>query len=237
MRIWVSRPEPGAQRTARRLAALGHEALVAPVLRVAPSRAKPPTGPFDGLILTSGNAAEPLAAAGLAGLPVFAVGGRTAEQARTAGLSDVHCAEGDAADLARLVADRLRPGSALLHAAGEDRKAEPAASLTGAGYRVTVWAAYAARALDRLPEPAARALRGRDDAPPLAAALHYSRRSAETAAALSRDAGLSGAFRALAHYCLSADVAAGLVEFGLAAHFVAARPTEEALLAGLAAPD
>jgi uroporphyrinogen-III synthase len=37
MRIWVSRPAPGASRPARRLAELGHAALVAPVLRLAPS--------------------------------------------------------------------------------------------------------------------------------------------------------------------------------------------------------
>lgn len=236
MRIWVSRPEPGAQRTAERLAALGHRGLVAPVLRIAPTDAPPPAGPFDGLILTSANAAGPLAATGLTGLPVFAVGARTAEKARATGLASVHCADGDAAALARLVAHHLRPGCTLLHAAGEDRKAEPAASLEGAGYRVMAWNAYAAQALDTLPEPAARALGATDGGPPLSGALHYSRRSAETAAALSAAAGLSGAFRALAHYCLSADVAAGLVEFGFAAHFVAARPTEEALLAGLGAP-
>ena len=237
MRIWVSRPEPGASRTARRLAELGHAALVAPVLRIAPSDGPPPTGRFDGLILTSANSAAPLAAAGLPEAPVFAVGTRTAERAARAGLRSVHCADGDAVSLARLVAAQVRPGGTLLHAAGEDRKAEPAASLTAAGYRVTTWTAYAAVAEATLPEPAARALMGRDGAPPLVAALHFSRRSAEIAVHLSDKAGLSGAFRALAHYCLSPDVALGLVELGVAAHFVAARPSEEALLAGLAASD
>lgn len=237
MRIWVSRPEPGAGRTARHLAGLGHLALVAPVLRIAPTGATPPAGPFDGLILTSANAVAPLAATGLAGPPVFAVGRRTAERAQAAGLGRVFCADGDAAGLARLVADQLTPGSLLLHVAGEDRKAEPEASLQMAGYRILSWTAYAARALEALPEPAARALAGESGAPPLDAALHYSRRSAETAERLCREAGLSGAFRALAHYCLSADVAAGLVELGIPAHFVAARPSEEALLAGLAAAD
>lgn len=237
MRIWVSRPEPGAGRTARRLAERGHAALVAPVLRIAPSDGPPPAGRFDGLILTSANAAAPLAGAGLPAAPVFAVGARTAERAARAGLHPVLCADGDAADLARLVAAHVRPGGVLLHAAGEDRKAEPAARLTAEGYRVTTWTAYAALAETALPEAAARALRDRDGAPPLTAALHFSRRSAEIATHLCREAGLSGAFRALAHYCLSADVAAGLVELGVAAHFVAARPSEEALLAGLAASD
>ena len=237
MRIWVSRPEPGASRTARRLAELGHAALVAPVLRIAPGDGPPPTGRFDGLILTSANAAAPLAAAGLPEAPVFAVGTRTAERAERAGLRSVHCADGDAVSLARLIAAHVRPGGTLLHAAGEDRKAEPAASLTAAGYRVTTWTAYAALAEATLPEPVVQGLMGGDGAPPLAAALHFSRRSAEIAVHLSGKAGLSGAFRALAHYCLSPDVALGLVELGVAAHFVAARPSEEALLAGLAASD
>lgn len=236
MRIWVPRPEPGAARTARRLAGLGHAALVAPVLHVVPTGEPPPAGRFDGAILTSGNAIPALAGAGLPDRPVFAVGARTAERARGAGLRGILCAEGDAGDLARLVAETLPPGSALLHAAGEDRKAEPAASLAAAGYRVTAWNAYAARPAPALPETIAEALRG-GDGEPLRAVLHFSRRSARVAAGLCRDAGLAGAFRALAHYCLSPDVEAGLVEFGLAAHFVAARPSEEALLAGLPAPD
>ncbi|MER2249379.1 uroporphyrinogen-III synthase [Methylorubrum podarium] len=237
MRIWVSRPEPGAGRTARRLSELGHAPLVAPVLRIGPGDGPPPSGRFDGLILTSANAAAPLAGAGLPAAPVFAVGRRTAERAERAGLRSVHCADGDAAALARLVAAHVGSGGSLLHAAGEDRKSEPAASLAAAGYRVTTWTAYAALAEAALPEAAARALAGRDGDAPLAAALHFSRRSAETAGRLCREADLGGAFRALVHYCLSPDVAAGLVELGVAAHFVAARPSEEALLAGLAASD
>lgn len=239
MRIWVSRPEPGATRTAQRLEGLGHAALVAPVLRIVPTGAPPPAPPppghFDGLILTSGNAVTATAAASRA-LPVVAVGARTAERARRAGFLHVHCAAGDAGDLAALVADTLPPGSALLHAAGEDRKPEPAASLTAMGFSVTVWSAYAARAEDVLPEAVARALRAEDETGP-AAALHFSRRSAQVAAGLCRKAGLAGAFRGLAHYCLSPDVEAGLAEFGLAAHFVAIRPSEDALLAGLPAPN
>ena len=235
MQIWVSRPEPGAARTARRLEALGHAALVAPVLRVVPTEEAVPEGAFDGLILTSGNAVP--AAEGVSrDRPVFAVGARTAERARRAGFSRVLCAEGDAGDLAALVARTLPSGRRLLHAAGEDRKAEPAASLAAAGFLVTVWSAYAARAEKVLPEAVARALRAEDGAG-LEAVLHFSRRSARVAAGLTREAGLAGAFRALAHYCLSPDVEAGLAEFGLAAHFVATRPSEDALLAGLPAPD
>ncbi|MBN6822197.1 uroporphyrinogen-III synthase, partial [Methylobacterium organophilum] len=87
MRIWVARPEPGATRTGAALADLGHAPLVAPVLAVRPTAAAPPVGPFAALLLTSANAVSALRPAlrdapALRGLPVFAVGARTAALAR-----------------------------------------------------------------------------------------------------------------------------------------------------------
>ncbi|MGU3538913.1 uroporphyrinogen-III synthase [Methylobacterium sp. A54F] len=229
MRIWVARPEPGASRTAAALAERGHAALVAPVLTVrATGAALPPERP-DALILTSAQGVATLDAAALRGLPVFAVGTRTAEAAAAAGLGPVHDAGGGAGDLVGLVRARLGPGARLLHPAGADRKAEPAASLTAAGYRVTTLVAYAAAALSALPEAVSEALRRGH----LDGALHYSRRSAEVARDLAAMATLGGAFAALRHYCLSADVAAPLAEAGIVAHFVPARPREGDLLAGL----
>ncbi|MDR7037707.1 uroporphyrinogen-III synthase [Methylobacterium sp. BE186] len=234
MRIWVSRPEPGASRTGRRLAELGHEPLVAPVLAVRPTGTPLPPGRPDAILLTSANGAEALGRTpgmeGLRAIPVLAVGARTAAAARAAGLGPVEEAEGDGAALAGRVRARFAPGCRLLLAAGEDRKAEPAASLAAAGYEVALLVAYAAEAVAGLPEAAAQALAaGRLDA-----ALHYSRRSAEVAYERAAAAGHGGAFGRLRHYCLSDDVAAPLEARGIAAHFVAMRPREEDLLAGLA---
>lgn len=233
MRVWVARPEPGAVRTAERLRALGHDPLVAPVLVVEPTGAPRPRGPIDGVLLTSGQGAALLSGAELGqDVPVFAVGARTAERARDAGLSGILAADGDASALLRLVEASLPPGACLLHVAGEDRKPEPAASLAASGYRIVTWEAYAAKAVDTLPVSVVSALRDEN----LAAALHYSRRSTATALGLAESAGLDGAFRMVKHYCLSADVAVPLVEAGMMAHFVAAQPNEEALLAGLTDP-
>ncbi|KAB1070104.1 uroporphyrinogen-III synthase [Methylobacterium planeticum] len=232
MRIWVPRPEPGAGRTGGRLRVLGHEPLVAPVLEVRPTGAALPAEPPDAVLLTSANAAEALGAgaAGLRGRPVFAVGARTAALARAAGLGPVADARGDAADLVRLVRARLAPGQRLLHVAGAERKAEPASALRAAGFALTVVIAYAAEPVAALPGAVADALR----AGGLDAALHYSRRSATIATERAVAAGLGGAFGALKHYCLSADVAVALEAAGITAHFVPARPQEDDLLAGLA---
>ena len=231
MRIWVARPEPGATRTGDRLVALGHDALVAPVLVIAPTQALPPAGPFDALIATSANAfGNPSRWRYLVDCPVFAVGGRTADLARAAGFGTIHVAAGDALALAGLVRASMPPGAALLHAAGADRKSEPAVSLVEAGYRLTSFVAYAARPTAGLPARVASALGDGS----LDAALHYSRRSAAAARDLTVAAGYGGAFAALRHYCLSRDVAGPLAEAGIAVHFIARSAGEDGLLAGLA---
>jgi len=235
MRIWVARPEPGATRTASRLAALGHAPLVAPVLAAAPTGTPLPGGCFSGVLFTSAHAVRALSAddcARLHAVPVFAVGARTGALATAAGLNDVRVADGDAAALVRLVGASLPAPAALLHVTGVERKAEPAASLTLAGYRVSACEIYSMRALPSLPPAVADALA----TGALDAMLHYSRRSAEVAQDLATEAGRSGAFRALTHYCLSADVAVPLVAAGVAVHFVPESPNEDALLAGLTPP-
>ncbi|MCF4128233.1 uroporphyrinogen-III synthase [Methylobacterium sp. SyP6R] len=229
LRVWVARPLPAGARTAERVAALGHRPLLAPVLDLALSGAPAPDGPFDALVLTSASAVPALAGSPLAALPAYCVGARTACAARAAGLVSIHEAGGDARALANLIGAALPRGARLLHAAGRERKDEPGDTLAARGYRLTVWVAYAARPLPALPEPVAEAL----EAGALDAALHYSRRSAATALGLARAAGREDAFCHLAHHCLSADVAAPLVAAGILSHVVAARPDEEALLAGL----
>jgi uroporphyrinogen-III synthase len=230
LRVWVARPEPGATRSGAALAARGHAPLIAPVLVVRPTGAAPPAGRFDALLLTSANAVPVLQdEPALRALPVFAVGARTAALAARAGLGPVREGPGEASGLAALVADTLPPGARLLHAAGAERKDEPAATLTAAGFRVATHVAYTAAALPRLPDAVDGALAGGC----LDAALHYSRRSAAVALALAEAAGHGGAFRGLRHYCLSVDVAAPLEAAGVPVHFVAARPREAELLDAL----
>lgn len=225
MEVLVTRPVAEGRRTAQALAELGHRAVLAPVLLVEPTGLPPPPGPFDAVILTSANAATALDGAARA-LPVFAVGARTAAAARAAGSGPVVAAEGDAAALAGLVADRLAPTARLLHPAGRDRKAEPAASLQARGFQVETWEVYGARSAAALPEPARDALAaGR-----IGAVLHYSRRSAALLLDLARREGVSGALGGVRHLCLSADVAKPLQAAGLARVETAAGPRESDLL-------
>ena len=147
MRVLVTRPEPAASRTAARLRALGHEAIVAPLLLVrAVAWGLPDTLP-TAVALTSASAAA-LAGAQLARLthlPVFAVGEATADAARAAGFTDIRAARGDASAVFALAA---RAGFvSMLHLAGADRS--PA--VVPLGLRVAVRTVYVADLADSLP--------------------------------------------------------------------------------------
>lgn len=231
MRVLVVRPQADAERSARRLAARGHEAVVAPVLRIDGTGEAPPPGTFQAVLLTSANAVPALAsiAGRVRDAPIFAVGERTASAAAEAGFEKVWAADGDAASLCALIAQSVPPQTRLLHIVGRDRKPEPGASLAEAGFAVSVWTAYAAVAADRLPSTAEGALReGRLDA-----AIHYSRRSAGVLLDLAGAAGVREPLLALAHACLSADAAAPLRDAGAGHVSIADRPDEDALLAAL----
>src|SRR5690349_19116846 len=79
VRILVMRAREQGERTAARLVALGHAPLLAPLIEVRPTGQPPPAGPFAAALLTSAHAVAPLAETkALCGLPVFAVGARTA---------------------------------------------------------------------------------------------------------------------------------------------------------------
>lgn len=130
-RIWITRAQPGAEATAERVRALGHDAVVAPLLAVRslPDVAVDLAG-VAALAFTSANGVRAFAdASAERGLKVFAVGAATAQAARAAGFRSVLSADGDVEALAEGIAVRrgelrgvvLHPGAA-----------EPAGDLAGA---------------------------------------------------------------------------------------------------------
>ena len=232
MRLLVTRPEPDGARTAATLRALGHEVVVAPVLRTETVAATFGGGPFAALVITSGNAARALAnhprRNELAGLPVFAVGARSAETARQAGFSDVVSAEGDVNDLVSLLAARFAgQGARLLHLAGEDRAGDLAGGLATRGIAVETAVVYRAVPVGTFPVQ----FRAMLAAGPLDGVLHYSRRSASAFLAGAEAAGLLEPAIAAQHFCLSAEVAAPLTQAGARNVQVAPAPDEASLIA------
>ena len=229
MRLLVTRPEPDATRTAALLEARGHRVVVDPVLSLDLLPAVRPTGDFDAVVVTSATAVRAMQSNvdldPLRRLPLYAVGGHTAEAARAAGFATVHDAAGDAVALARLLSATLPPGTRVLHLAGEDRARDLGPLLAAAKIEVEVLVLYRMLVAERL-GPAAAVL----SAGGLDAVLHYSARSAAAFVHLAEREGLTGAVKELRHFCLSQTVAAPLVALGAQAK-IAPEPNEAALLA------
>ncbi len=227
MRVLLTRAAEDCARSARFLRRLGIEALCAPLIETCPADSPPAALACDGVIVTSAKAA-----AFLPGLPqvcrekpVFAVGPRTARATARHGFPARHVGAGDALSLLRDIPRLIAPPAHLLHVTGRDHKAEPARGLHAAGFRVSLWEAYEARARDALDASAIAAL----EAGMVHAALHYSPRSAKLVLARIDEAGLRERFTALSHVAISPDVAAILREAGCGDVIVAAAPNEKAM--------
>lgn len=228
MRIVVTRPQADGERTAAQLEALGHEVLVAPLMRIEPVPADL-AGNWSAIAITSANALQVPPPAGLAGLPVFTVGARTAEAARQGGYEDVSAASGGTKDLVRLIISRRTGEKApVLYLAGEDRAGDLVAELAARGIGTELKIVYRAVA-EPFPTMLAAALEAGD----VDAVLHFSRRSAELFVAGARSANVADPALDVRHLCLSAQVAEPLA--GASRVVVAAQPEEAALLALLRA--
>jgi uroporphyrinogen-III synthase len=230
MRILVTRPHADGAEIAQRLAELGHEALLAPLLTVAIHAGAPLqlTG-VQAVLATSANGVRALAArTEVRDLPVFAVGPQTAEAATRAGFVRVRNADGDAVALADAVPGWADPAAgALLHAAGEEGSGWLADTLTARGFQIRREILYRVEAAAQLPPAAAEALRqGR-----VQAAMFFSPRSARVFAAGVSAAGLST--EGLIAFCISAATARALAGLVFAEMRIAAAPNQAALLACL----
>src|SRR3954468_18960604 len=213
------------------LRARGHDVLMASLLHIEALAVDLGAAAWGALAITSANAVRALERhprlPELAGLPLFVVGRRTAEVARTAGFGNVMSADGNESDLARLIAARVAPDDApLLYLAGEDRAGDLAVDLAAHGLRVQVAVVYRAAKAERFSLAAEAALAaGRLDG-----VLHYSKRSAQAYIGCAQVTDMLEQALRPRHYCLSAQVAKPLLAAGAADIRVAARPDEFALV-------
>jgi uroporphyrinogen-III synthase len=236
VRLLVTRPQPDAERTAAALAGRGHQVACAALLRMEliPD-AELGSGPWSAVVVTSANALTAVAThprrAALLGLPVFAVGRRTASAARAAGFLDVTAAGGDVRELVQCLREWARGGDAgrhpVLHLAGQDRSGDLAAELAPDGRIVQTAVVYRAVKAGRFPPTVVAALA----AGQIDGVLHFSRRSAEAYLDCARTAALLDQALAVTHYCLSAQIAEPLTAAGANTVRIAASPDETALIA------
>lgn len=224
----VTRPEPGATDTARRVEALGWRPVLAPALVLSPRPADGPPPGAQAVLLPSRAAARALPPSDV---PVLAVGEGTAAEARAHGFVNVTAAGGDAAALAEEASARLDPAAGpLLLAVGAGYGLELALDLRRRGFRVRRRVVYSAEPAPGLPEPARAALASEA----VVAALFFSPRSAGCAISLLRAAGLAGTLARAEALAISPRVAAVLSAAAPEPRWrglrVAARPDQDSLL-------
>ena len=164
-----------------KLAARGHEAVLSPVAVIAPTGANWPRGTIDVLVATSARAFEALQTAPEFPtpetkrlLPLFLVGEKTLEAARSAGFTGPALAAAEVKELASKLIAHLRSYNTALYLVGRERKPDLENTCVSAGFKLTLLETYAAEAAAWLNDEALAAL----DADAVDAVLHYSRRSA-----------------------------------------------------------
>ncbi len=233
MKVLVLRPKAQGARTARALARLGHEAVLAPLLEI--SRLDDPLPPslrsrsrHGAVIAASPNALALLDGeiqARLAGLPAIVVGARTARAAEEAGLRALRPAYRTARELASALPAHA-PAGRLLYLAGRDRRPEIEDALRRAKRSFDIVEIYAATMVPHIPLSAVEALHGRE----IDAVLHYSPRSAKAYVTLAKARRLLARALAPPQLCLSEAVAEPLVEDGAKRVEIAGAPQEKCLL-------
>ncbi len=234
MRLLVTRPQPDAGETARRLVELGHRAEVCPLFEMVfhpePGALTTPSG----IAVTSRNGVRALqrwpSARGWHGLPVYAVGEATADTARRAGFGDVRSADGDGdgAALADLIRRNHPPSQPeLVYPAGRDRAIDLGALLSNAGITLVTVEAYHARAAEAFDQVTLDLIARRD----LDGVLVFSRRAAAVLAKLITEAGLAGDLGGMLILAISAAAAEPLAGLDFAGVQIAEKPNEKSVLA------
>lgn len=228
-RVLVTRPEPGAARTARHLAELGYRPVELPLTETVPLAADTQILPakIDAVAVTSANAlrhAPPEIVARLAGKPCFAVGSRTAAMARDLGLGGVEEGSGNAGDLAAKIVQRTDSHDTIAYLCGRVRLGDFEGLL--ATRTVVTIETYDTRGIDYAPDTLAK-IAGTE---PFGAVLLYSANAAEHFVRLQW-LGSGGHLLADTRYlCLSSRVAERLAGVDKARILVASEPLEAALL-------
>ena len=231
LRVLVTRPEPGASRTARRLQGMGFQPIVLPLTETAalPVGAGLIPGDAIAVAVTSANAVRhvPKAViAAFAALPCHAVGARTAEAARKMGFLSVIEGSSDAEALADSIASAL-PGKAIVYLCGRVRFPLFEQRLEAAGVRVRAVETYDTLPVRYSDETILPLLSGQ----PVDAVLLYSAKAAAAMQVLAKKPALQEVFEKTSFFALSARIAAALDDSAGEAIRIAARPDEEALLA------
>lgn len=228
-RVLVTRPEPGASETAGRLAEMGFEPLVLPLTETVPLHPAIHAEPVDVVAVTSPNAirhAPQSVFDALKGKPVFAVGHRTGDAARAAGLNVVDDEAGDAERLAVRIDGAFAAPAHITVLCGRVRRHVLETGLRAAGHRPRLVEIY-----DTLPlVPSESAIRSVIGERPVDDVLLYSANGASQLVRLMERSVVGTNLAAATFYCLSERIAGVLGQDVAKTVRIADFPSEDRLL-------
>jgi uroporphyrinogen-III synthase len=219
--VALFRERKDANASAARLRRFGFSVVCLPVIEIRTRPVRPQQSHYDAVVATSDKAFHADGPPDTSS-PLYVVGARTGHAAEACGWRLASPPARDAEELVRTLAAALKPEAQVLYLAGRYRKDLIEAALSDA-FDVEIVEAYAAEARAAWRPSEARSLAS------CVAALHYSRRSAELAAALATAAGGTVCFLDLNHVCISRDVAESLQALGASRIAIAETPDEAGL--------
>ncbi len=149
MAVLITRAEPAASQTSKRIEQAGHDVIVLPLFEVSDLKTQIPNADYDGVIFTSKNAVEVLATRefGFKNIPAYCVGEKTKQAAEALGFTKTHVANGGGAVLADLMGKMKLEGQTLLYPTTPDRSYDMQTALEPSGIKVKSIDIYQVNAL------------------------------------------------------------------------------------------
>ena len=226
--VLVTRPRPGATKTAERLLGNGFLPLVLPLTKIVQLPVKTPRGKFDAVAVTSANALRQAPDKMLQPfllLPCFVVGEATAAAARARGFETVTTGDRDGASLAQTIGEELCAGARVLYVTGCVRASDFEHALRTLGMHFKPVMTYDTVLVSYTTEFLLEFFgKGKIDY-----CLLYSRWGAEEFLRLISQMEIAHHFDNTSIFCLSPRVANALAGVNKALIHVANRPDEDAL--------
>lgn len=238
MRVLVIRPEMQALRTARKIAELGHDAVVFPLFRplqdLEACRAALMTA-HSALAVSSAEAVRCLQQLGTElaphrSTPIFCVGRSTGRVAEEAGFTNVISGKGTGRDLAGVVAGHFaatgQPGGSVLYLAGRKRGGQFEATLAEHGIACNTVEIYDMQPVTYSIEEQQALLVNK----PVDAAFFFSRENAKAFFGLDVFVQSKEALRKTLFFCLSRNIAEVVPEGMRNSAVVSLNPDEDELI-------
>jgi uroporphyrinogen-III synthase len=221
MLLWVTRSAPFNVRTRAGLADLGHRSITVPALHILPVEVPSLGAEPTAIAFTSAHGVRHhRVEERWLSLPVFAVGGHSAELAREWGYADVRSAGGNVSDLRDLIAGSVSRFAHVVHFGAREPAGSLVDELRSAGRSAELAVVY--ESVKSAPSQLRSVLA---TLPFVDGIILHSPKGAEVASDLVRQAGWSGIV-----FCLSQACAAPFETLPGLLIETAAEPTEESLL-------